>query len=581
MRKVSLIVLSMLVFGALPNSGIAQEAKYKKQQAVENIVGNEEIVQFGEASRVNEKIEAALGYHSAIYNIIRNQKQIRDNRKTVQDYDRLVQAISDSVSCNILQLEKNFNQPKEVWNTMSARAEALNTQAKIIYVNKDSLSADEINKLPVVPKEDPSSEDLEMLASVEAKGKNLESAGANQAADADSQARMEESEKISRAYWEVGAVALKEFYKKPDKNKELWKDQVQAYWTNPIKEIDYHYQSNYNISGTPTVPAAPAGDTRDQIPARLEGYIAAWEVKKDERCAQQPDPITGLPVKPAACSNPPAKPVVSSEIPELLPPWREIVYVMDSQVPTQSDKIALVYTGVEKSGAANLPEPWKKYMEKGAYLKKLQDRVHPDGEFKQMFNVNGDTVSFFMPKENVQDVDPVDPPNAVPAVANRVSAYLAMKGIEPEKRDAKDDAIRNIAEMNAEVVRQLESAGFSAGATFSLENKADYEMAVKKLAEAQNTKIKEAETMMSGLASSPLTSVKSVVEYAKTISKAMKTDGEFLVMVDRDNMVDVDRLIKEEKSADSLRSKLAEAEASEENKPVDYPINCPVKLKFR
>ena len=116
---------------------------------------------------------------------------------------------------------------------------------------------------------------------------------------------------------------------------------------------------------------------------------------------------------------------------------------------------------------------------------------------------------------------------------------------------------------------------------FDLAKESDYQQAMKKIAELQKNKIDEAErqikTLNGKFGVKLMSSVKKMLaEEVKTI-KALQTDTDFLVKVNRDNAANIDTLIKT-KIADDLATKTYKAngaDAEEEANSIP-PVGCPV-----
>ncbi len=574
--KKTLAAFTVISAGLLPAAVSAQDFSFKTPEP-KPVVENKTLEQYTQLNEAKDEVNDAISLHDAAKSLLSNQKVLKKHQETIEQYNETLSRLNQNISCNKQQLSQAFSNSEEVWNKISAWAE---DSAATALADASGAMDNGV---------DPENVDLSKM-SEDALNSDMDDLG-----------------KYAKVRWDVGAEVLKDLYAHPSKWGKVkgefkpWEDQKHVY--------DVYLQKKYNkiVSAyiipddvTIKIPSVSDGEKgylpstyySGEIPSPKEkgsSYNASssnidevWcgasangkaqdcpRVQKGSLATQHQNlvqQLSQLTLKPGY-----SKPDMSAPaLPQTpLPPWREIVYIetTEKQLP--------------ELGSA-LPDPWFK-------VTQSIDNFNNGGEMANLVERHGNSVRY---RPNTYDAatgevkkdSKGNPMLPIPLTTNRISSYLALQNAEEQQLPMKEQAEAAVKEMNENIISLLTQNGYTPRTGFDLSNDADYEEALKQLAQLQKKKISSARALMakvqSDYAGDLFDSVKQMIGEEQKTLNALSKDSEFLVSVSRNNAEEIDSLIKTaiadaEANKTYEESLTADNEDAEDFDPVP-PVGCPV-----
>lgn len=626
MKKTNLLIAAILtgILSWVPGKATAES--FERAQEFLEPVENRALTQLNTVAEVQKLMTLAMLYHEVAFSLRQNIPVITDSKKTIDDYHKLLETKAEGYQCNVDVLSKNFSDPQATFERLMALGRDYNAPVKEKYKSLEEDKSDkeksEIGKLNPGNesvgdklgdmKEGESVDEDELGSMIDQTGGSSESqlSGLNEGSVGQEVA--EEKQKLAqeahRARWQVGVTVLKDLYKNQDKWGSAtekfvpWLDQDRISWTVPLEDMQKHY-ARFNVPEADEPPEKPE-DYKD-YPKTLVEYQKAMELvkiencKKDEKVEQKKTDENGNEIEeteevdnpdyPKACKDPKLKNRVfaAPEPIELLPPWREIVYVGEIDEENPGKVFDSVYTGTFSNGQSVLPQPWRLITSSNyPEFPLLYDRIaqNPKGEFEQMFVVSGNTITFRGDDDNTKT-------QPTPSTVNRISAFLSLEQAEIDKKPDYEAAVARINAMNVQFGQELQNAKKEVSPTsaeyvltnYTLENESDYNLTITSLREAQDHVIERIKkTMASVRVDERVKSAEDVFKIGNDVIAALEKDRNFLVLINNDNALKVESLMKEDDAASELKARLATESANmEEGVTVEgYVTSCPVLVKF-
>ncbi len=630
--KKTLMTVTMLSTGFFVFSSSLAYADFKKPE-IKPVAKNTSFDQYPKLGEVKDDVNTALDLHKTAVSLLSDKQQLEEYKESIEKYNEIERRLAQNTNCNISQLNEHFSDGATVWKKVSAWAE--DSASTLLAEASDSLSDEEssaqLSALESKVNAGDSSEDSSTTVTSSSdsayssinenttteQAMAMVEAGTAEAETATTDMDMNEASAFGKVRWDVGYTVLKDVYAYPKKWGNLkkpfspWVDQkhvYDVYLDKFYEDLEKHYTEVYYVTNeagdrikrTRPFPARPkmtASDTylpedyyNGEVPEMTVSstpYVSANASVDDKWCGSTNGKknvcarvnkgslyqkhmayVTALQSYSLqqGYSAPRMDPPYLPQKP--LPPWRESVYIMnvEKQIPEM---------------ASDLPDPWFK-------VTQSIDNFASDGELSNLVERYGNTVRYRPEDYNaetgeIKNNSDGTPRMPIPLMTNRISSYLTLVSAKEEQEPIKDRAVASIKEMNEKVIAVLEKAGYSVPnpATFDLSNEADYNMALQKLGELQNTKISSAKAKMEALKASfggkLLPSVTQVLEEETVTMDALQKDTEFLVGVTRDNAPEINSLLLTavaDATANQTYKENLEGQM-EELAPVP-PVGCPV-----
>ena len=589
MLNKQLILTGALTAVLFSSEAMASAFSFKQGEAKPVTLGND-FEQYELLDQVKEAVNSAISIHRMATSLSEKKETLQKHRNSIERYDEMKNRLEQNVRCNENSLTEHFSDGKRIWQNVSAWAE--DSSSKLLAKASDSLGPD-----------DGSDDQLKKLEAKSAAG-DISDTGADIVTPDVSESTIVDMD-VSRmtAYakvrWDVGDKVLKDLYAYPEKWGKVkkrfapWRDQRTSY--NAYLKSKYErMMAPYNVKSAKLPPYPQLKDGDSGIPSDYytgtvpqlkisESYSGAtpdarW-CGKDNECVRvnkgslyQQHVAFVAALKAAPLKFGQSAPDMSAPyLPSIpLPPWREAAYI----------------TGVEPDLSTAdlrpyLPEVWVRIIDNPVLFDK-------DGELGSLAEKKNGKIQFKADAYDAESGEVKEDKNGnpvipLPLMTNRISAYLVLKDSLERQEPIKDRAKISIKEINENVIATFAKQGYNVENPdkFDLAKESDYQQAMKKIAELQKNKTDEAErqikTLNGKFGVKLMSSVKKMLaEEVKTI-KALQTDTDFLVKVNRDNAANIDTLIKT-KIADDLATKTYKAngaDAEEEANSIP-PVGCPV-----
>ncbi len=629
--KKTLMTVTMLSTGLFVFSSSLAYADFKKPET-KQVAKNTSFEQYPKLGEVKDDVNMALDLHKTAYSLLSDKQQLEEYKESIEKYNEIERRLGQNINCNISQLNEHFSDGNAVWKKMSAWAE--DSASTLLAEASDSLSDEEsssqLSALEAKVNAGDSSEDTSTTTSssdsayssinentTTEQAMAMVDSGTAEAETATTDMDMEDASAFGKVRWDVGYTVLKDVYANPAKWGKLkkpfspWVDQkhvYDVYLDKFYEDLEKHYTEVYYVTNSegervrrtrpfPVRPKMSASDTYlpedyysgevPEITVSSTPYVSAAASVDDKWCGATNGKKNvcvrmnkgAFYQKHLAYVNAlrsyslrqgySAPRMEAPYLPQKpLPPWRESVYIMnvEKQIPEM---------------ASDIPDPWFK-------VTQSIDNFTDAGELSNLVERHGNTVRYRPEDYNaetgeIKNNSDGTPRMPIPLMTNRISSYLALVSAKEEQEPIKDRAVASIKEINEKVISILEKAGYSVPnpSTFDLSNEADYNMALQKLGELQNSKISSAKAKMQALTASfggkLLPSVTQVLEEETVTMDALQKDSEFLISVTRDNAPEINSL---------LLTAVADATANQTYKdnlegqmedlaPVP-PVGCPV-----
>lgn len=250
-----------------------------------------------------------------------------------------------------------------------------------------------------------------------------------------------------------------------------------------------------------------------------------------------------------------------------LPPWREIVYILNTEKQ------------IPEMGSA-LPDPWQR-------VTKAVENYKENGELSHLVEVSGNTVRY-RPGDYNPETGQVkrgadgNPKMPIPLVTNRISSYLTLFSAEEDQRPVRERAEAAIEEMENNIRKVLETAGYTGlPKDFDLTKESDYNKALAKLGEFQNIKINSAKAKINQLKGKfpvLLGEVQEMINDEMETMNALQKDSEFLIGVSRDDRKEIEDLLNKAR-ADKEANALYKENLKDQQKDLSKvpEVDCPIR----
>lgn len=630
--KKTLMTVTILSAGIFALSSGSADAAYKKPEAKKTAAANTSFQQYPKLGEVKDDVNTALDLHQTAASLLSEKQQLEEYKESIEKYNEIERRLAQNTQCNVSQLSEHFSDGGAVWKKVSAWAE--DSASALLAEASDSLSdekaSSQLSSLEAKVNAGDSSQDASttvsasdsQYASIDENTTTQEAmamvdADTAKAETATTDMDMNEAAAYGKVRWDVGNAVLKDVYANAKKWGRLtkpftpWVDQkhvYDVYLNNFYAELEEHYTEIYYVTGPdgtqikqfrafPARPSLSASDSylpedhyNGEVPdikASTVSYKASGASADDKWCGasngkknvcarinkgklyqkhlayvaalQSYSLKSGFTAPKMEAPYLPQKP---------LPPWREAVYIMnvEKEIPEL---------------ASDLPDPWFK-------VTQSIENFTSKGELSNLVERHKNTVRY-RPEDydaetgEIKNNSDGTPKMPLPLMTNRISSYLMLVSAKEEQEPVKERAVASIKEMNENIIATLEKAGYTVpdAAAFDLSNEADYNMALRKMAELQNAKINSARAKMQSLRASfggkLLPSVTKILEEETTTMNALQKDTEFLIGVTRDNAAEINSLLMTA-AADATANQTYKENlenSMEELAPIP-PVGCPV-----
>ncbi len=584
--KKTLLTFTVLSAGMFVSASSVHASAYSKTEAKPYVV-NTDMKQYKVLNQAKDDINEAIAIHSAAARLSSERKNLLKQAEDIERYNEIKNRLEQNVECNKSSLKTHFSDGEKIWTNISAWAE--DSAERLLAKASDSLKTDSDAELAALEKKAAAGDFSETGANI--KTPNVSTV--------DSDDNLADLSAYAKVRWDIGDRVLKDLYAHPEKwgsvkqRFTMWNDQRDSY--NAYLKSKYERMAAAYNTSKARLPAYPqlsdkdSGNPADYYTGKIpETKIASsysgatpdarWcgkgntcvRVNKGSLYTQHVAYVTalkGLSLKLGHAAPDMSAPYIPSAP---LPPWRESAYIIGTEPNLDSADLRDA-----------LPEPWVRIIDNPVLFSK-------NGELANIAETKGGSIQF---RSDAYDHETGEvkldkngnPMMPMPLMVNRISAYLTLKDALERQEPLKDNAKAAIKEKNENVVASLAKLGYSVKNpdSFDLTNKADYDGALKKMAEMQKDKINAAQSKIASLrqefAGKVLPGVQATIGDENKTIDALKKDTDFLIDIDRDNAPDIDSLLKT-KIADDMANATYEANmANDMNEANAVPaVGCPV-----